>query len=206
MKLKFTLLLSGLLFTISAIAQKPSYGIKFGVNNAKWGIGEPTATFQNKFRVGLVSGVNVDLPVSGQVTLQSELLYSMFGSTFSKNSQYAKYKVNYLLLPVMAKYNLDNGLSLMAGPQFGLLTSAKSEIDGEKNDFKDAMKKTDLFFVIGADYKMHNGMVLGFRYQHGLTNTETDADVNFIKNRAFSLTATYKLKHSFSETVNSIFK
>jgi len=206
MKLKFILLLSGLLFTISAFAQKPSYGIKLGFNTAKWGIGEPTVTFKNKFRVGLVSGVNVDLPVSGQVTLQSELLYSMFGSTFSKNSEYAKYKVNYLLLPVMAKYNLENGLSLLAGPQFGLLMSAKSNIDGDQYDFKDDMKKTDMFFVIGADYKLQNGIVLGFRYQHGLTNTETDADVNFIKNRAFSMTATYKLKHSFSETLNSIFK
>ena len=206
MKKHLIALLGVIILSTPTFSQQTTYGFKFGFNAAKWGIGEPTATFENKFRIGLITGFNADIPVSGPVTVQSELVYAMFGSQFSQQDEFAKYKVNYMLLPVMAKYNLDNGMSFLAGPQLGLLVSAKSNLDGEKYDFKDDMKKTDIFFVFGAEYAMHNGIALGFRYQHGLMNTEKDAEVPFIKNRGISLTATYKLKHSFREVLKTLFK
>ena len=206
MKKHLFLLLSGLFITLSAFSQQPEYGFKFGINNAIWSIGEPNASFQNKFRMGLITGVNADIPVSGQIGVQTELLYAMFGSTFTDEGDFAKYKVNYLLVPVMGRYNFPNGFSVMAGPQFGLLLSAKSNIDGNKHDFKDDMKKTDIFFAVGGEYKLPNGLLLGLRYQHGLTNTEKDADVNYIKNRGFSLTVTYKLKQSIGATLDELFK
>jgi hypothetical protein len=205
MRSLFILLLAVLLTSVSGVAQKPTYGFKLGFNFGKWSLGEPTSQFENKFRLGIVTGFNAEIPVTEPVTIQAEILYSMFGSVFRDGDDVARYKANYMLFPVMARYNLDNGLSFMTGPQFGLLISAKSNIDGEKYNFRDDMKKGDIFLAFGAEYKLKTGIALGFRYQHGLTNTETGADVP-LRNRGISLTATYKLKSSFREMLNDVFK
>jgi hypothetical protein len=51
-------------------------------------------------------------------------------------------------------------------------------------------KKTDIFLVIGGEYTLENGLSLGLRIHHGLTNVEDGASTT-IHNRAVTIMASY---------------
>jgi hypothetical protein len=50
-----------LLIPFSTDAQKPTFGFKAGLNMGKWKLGDPTTSFENKFRVGLLTGFNANV-------------------------------------------------------------------------------------------------------------------------------------------------
>ena len=76
-----------------------------------------------------IGGV-VEIPISDSFSVQPELLYSSQGakaeSSFGGD---VDFKLSYLNLPIMAKYYVAENFSLEAGPQVGLLLSAKVESD-----------------------------------------------------------------------------
>lgn len=181
-----------------------TYGVKGGLNFSKWKVADGSDSDKSKTRSGILLGVNAEMPVADQVTIQTELLYGTFGGSFKDYFEYAHYKVNYLLVPVLGKYNFRNGISVMAGPQLGYLVSAKWDIDGEKENFRDQMKKTDVFLVVGGEYNLKNGLSFGLRIQHGLTNVENGASTD-IYNRSVALTANYRLKGTLKEIMDRIF-
>lgn len=193
-----------MMLVIHVFSQQPAFSIKAGLNPGKWELGERASQFENKFKIGLHTGVNADIPVTPRITVQSELQYAMFGSVFTSENQTARYKANYLLLPVMAKYNLDNGLSFLCGPQVGVLVSAKTVINGVRSDFRDEVNKTDVFLVLGFDYKLEGGISMGFRYQGGLRSMEDEEDT-VLKNQGFSLNLSYRLGNGFREFLDKLF-
>ena len=58
-----------------------------------------------------------EIPIANRFSFQPELLYSGQGSSVN---------LNYLNIPLMAKYNLTKEFSLEAGPQIGFLLSANT--------------------------------------------------------------------------------
>lgn len=181
-----------------------TFGVKGGLNFAKWKVVDASDSDKSDTRTGILLGINAEMPVTDMVTIQTELLYGMFGGSFNDFWDEEDYKVNYLLVPVLGKYNFSNGISVMAGPQLGYLVSAKWDIDGEKENFRDQMKKTDVFLVLGGEYNLRNGLSFGLRIQHGLTNVEDGASAE-IYNRSVALTANYRLKGTLKEIMNGIF-
>lgn len=55
-------------------------------------------------------------------------------------------KLDYINLPILAKYYIIEGLSAEAGPLFGLLMTTNAADDNR-------FKKIDVAFAIGASYK-----------------------------------------------------
>lgn len=89
-----------------------------------------------------------------------------------------KLKTNYLYVPIMAKYQVFDGLTLEAGPQFGFLLSAKAEVEAtfggetesDSEDVKEFMSTMDLGLGLGLGYRMTNGLFFQARYNIGLSN------------------------------------
>lgn len=179
-------------------AQEISYGLKAGLNysNLRFSDGDMDSFDPRlSFHVGGVA----EIAFSDKFSIQPELLYSSLGSTIdvsglalrSSDEKYV-YQFDYLTLPVMAKYYVAEGFSLEAGPQLGLLLSAKAKYDGESADMKDNFNSIDFAVGLGAGYKMENGISFGVRYALGLSNIAKDSGDEWVKNNVFQFSVGYK--------------
>lgn len=189
-------------------AQDIKFGAKAGLNLANMS-GDVE---DNSIKLGLHIGGMAEIKISETFAVQPELLYSAQGY----NHAHGNLALNYLVLPIMAKFSITENLTLEAGPQFGYLLSAKDKYDDlEDEDFpaitaknsassktqaslastvdvKDYFKSFDLGGAIGASYLLNNGMNLSVRYIMGLSNTikYDESDFKF-KNSVFQFSVGY---------------
>lgn len=187
---KFLFVLAFLACASYGLSQEATFGVRAGLNFAKWNV--DFGNDAKKARVGVLFGGNVEVPVKDNISVQADILFAMMGGKFNDAYETAVYKTSYLLLPVVGKYNFKNGISVVFGPQLGMLLSANYDIDGDEGNIKEAMKAMDLFLVLGAEYHLQQGIAVGIRFHHGIMNVENGASTN-INNRSFSLEATYML-------------
>jgi opacity protein-like surface antigen len=176
-----------------ANAQKTRFGVKGGLNISTVVGGGVDDT---KSLIGFHVGGFAEIHVVEKFFIQPELLYSTQGTKvdgpFGNDSDV---KLNYLNIPVLAKYYfIENKFSVEAGPQLGILLSAKS--DG--SDIKDFTRSTDLGFNIGAGYNFTDNLSVGLRYTIGLSPL-SDKDIDnaddyydSAKNSNLALSLAYK--------------
>ena len=138
-------------------------------------------------RIGFHLGVMIMLSLADDWALQVELIYAMLGSDYEQLGydfgEFEYYrggggditgtvKLDYLIMLIAAKYYITEGLSVEAGPQFGILLSAKDEyeFDGisEEEDVKDQAKGFDFGLSGGVGYEFDMGLYLKARYYLGL--------------------------------------
>ena len=116
------------------------------------------------------------------------------------NPSFYSFKLNYINVPVIAKYYAAKNFSLEAGPQIGFLT--KSTVNGTASgvtvdvDGKQFFKSIDFGLNIGAGYDFTKKLSASLRYNIGLSNVGSDtftADGEKITNSVFSISLGYKL-------------
>lgn len=175
-------------------SQELRLGAKAGVNFASIG-GDETDDFDGRtsFHVGAL----VEIPISQKFAVQPELLYSSQGAKEEYSSipfggfgiKYEnKLKLDYINIPIMAKYYISDGLSIEAGPQFGILISAKAEgevselqggeVESFDQDVKDSFKSLDIGFGLGAAYRLNNNIFFSARYILGINDIAEDIEYN----------------------------
>lgn len=143
-----------------------------------------------------------------QFGIQPELLYSMQGATseYSESGIDVKeeLKLDYLSLPVLAKYKFAPGWNLHLGPQIGFLLNAQSEYEvsyegeteSESEDLKDYVSSIDFGLSGGFGYELDMGVFFDARYYLGLAdinddNEEFDSDYS-VHNNVIQLSVGYK--------------
>jgi len=95
----------------------------------------------------------------------------------------------------MFQYIYDNGFRLQAGPQLGVLVSAKSKTDNVQTDVKGDYGSIDLALGVGMSYvNPATDFGVDVRYYHGLTNI-SKIDNATIKNRGFQVGVFYLINH-----------
>lgn len=167
----------------AAQSQEIRLGAKAGVNFASIG-GDETSELDG--RTSFHIGGLVEIPISEKFAIQPELLYSSLGAKVEGSETYMgetfsfeeKAKLDYITVPVMAKYYVMDGLSLEAGPQIGILVSAKNEYtykgggedESGEDDMKDSTNSLDFGLGLGAAYRLNNGVFFSARYVLGLSN------------------------------------
>lgn len=150
---------------------EPSFGLKGGLNFALIA-GDDTDDFDG--RIAFHGGAVVEFPFSDKFSFQPELLYSSQGDKGTFDGMEIKFKLDYLNLPLMAKYYVADRFSLEAGPQIGFLLSAEAEGDGVTVDIKDIFKGIDFGLGFGLGYKLENGLNFSGRFNVGLSNIVED--------------------------------
>ena len=180
-------------------AQGVNFGVKAGANNSTLneiledGIRQP-GDIENEFsknwtsRTAFHLGFVVEFMVSDKFALQSEILYSAQGSDYTgfDLAEFGRegrgtYKLDYLNLPILAKFYLAKGFSLEVGPQIGLLLSANQEyeeVDEEPRKIKEGIEEVEIGVLGGVNYKLKGGLNFGGRYIFGFTKF-TDRVLNF---------------------------
>jgi opacity protein-like surface antigen len=184
----------------AAQAQDISYGVKAGVNFANFGGDVDESSSRTGFHVGAV----VELPISETFSIQPEVVFSQqgaqvdsstetnFGGVTTRSTTENEQTLNYINVPVLAKYYVMEGLSLELGPQVGFLVSAKSKFDSTststvggtstsssasgETDNKDGFKSVDFSAVAGVGYELPMGLFFQARYQVGISSVLEDSE------------------------------
>ena len=214
--MKKTIFLLVSLFTIVSNAQDINYGAKLGLNISSFS-GDVS---DSKALIGFHLGGFAEIKINDKFSVQPELLFSTQGEKFEYSesdvdfgsySEEGKTKLNYLNVPVLAKYYVAEKFAILAGPQIGILMSAKEDIsitetfDGETDSFsesidaKDFYKSLALSFNIGASYSFTDKIFVDARYNLGLSSIAKDFTDEFgdsssfkIKNNVIQFSVGYK--------------
>ena len=176
--------------SISTIQAQVHFGVKGGVNFAN-----VTNSDGGKTRIGFNGGVQVGIPVSEQISVQPEVVYSSQGVKGDDDMQAI---LNYINVPVLLQYNNPSGFFAHTGPQLGFLTSAKLKQGSQELDVKDAFKSTDFSWAFGAGYVLPSGFGFNGRYNLGLSKIEDGQDAGSSKNSVFQLGIFYVIGNAKS--------
>jgi hypothetical protein len=149
-------------------AQEIRYAARAGLNLA-----DKTNT-SGTFKPGLNFGVSAEYPVTPVFSAEAGLYYSMQGSKFKFANTDLQH--NYLNIPILAKYYIDGGLNIFAGPQLGIKANVNKQAFASKEYEAvrvedDMVKPFDFSLVIGAGYLLENGFFVSANINAGLTNT-----------------------------------
>ncbi|SRX73875.1 porin family protein [Aequorivita antarctica] len=182
---KILLLTAVALFAFTtAQSQEFRIGAKAGLNVASLGGdsyygGLGSLGSRTSFHIGGL----VEIPLMGKFALQPELLYSSEGSDWSFGTLGDNTKLDYIRVPVLAKFYIIEGLSAEAGPVFGVLINAEGNYYNADDDFvrgdaKDIYKSFDAQFGIGASYRLNMGFFFSIRYNKGLLSVNEEYEVD----------------------------
>ncbi|MBD2768737.1 PorT family protein [Hymenobacter sp. BT664] len=181
--MKKVILSLSLLVGISASASaQASFGVKAGASLTTL-TGSGSENVANK--IGFNGGLLANVRFGDALAIQPEVLFSMKGSQFKDDSKY-KTNLSYIDIPVLLQYNAD-GLFFEAGPQLGILASAKFTNGDESEDIKKGIETIDFGYAVGLGYKLESGPMFGLRYNGGITNINKETDK--VRNSAFQLYA-----------------
>ncbi|WP_422104908.1 porin family protein [Winogradskyella sp.] len=182
------ILLVALLFvSFSLVAQQHPYGIKAGGNIANLA-GDGTDGLSSI--INFHAGFFMEIGLTKDVKVQPELLFTVYGFELNEGDD-PNVRLNYVALPVIAKYFVSKALSLDAGPQVGLLVTAKNGT-GSEADVKSDFFDRDFGINVGASYAISDKVSGSLRYYIGLTDVTTADTKN--QNRAFQLAFQFKIK------------
>jgi len=161
---KVSIFILGVFCTVfSANAQDFGFGVKGGLNIASVGGNTYSGLGGLGSKVSFHFGGVAEMPISDKLAVQPELLYSSQGTKWNFGNTGNNLKLDYLNLPILAKYYILEGLSAEAGPLVGFLISTNEEND-------DRFKKLDVAFAIGASYKLTEQFFISLRYNKGIMN------------------------------------
>lgn len=123
------------------------------------------------------AGVYANFKFSEKWGLTPEVLWSSQGSDFDN----MEFVTNYVTVPIMLRWRIIDLISLEAGPQLNILTSA--EADGQ--DVTDNLTGTTYCAAFGGLVHLPLGFNAGLRYVLGLTNLSSNSQE--FKDRTFQV-------------------
>jgi hypothetical protein len=175
------IILASLVLTIMGFTNsnaQSSNVTKFGV---KGGVNFSNLYTDNADDENVLTGFNIGLyakvPVTNSISIQPEVYYTGKGAEVVYNNAFAsgtaKFKLNYIEVPVMLVANVTKNFNVQVGPYAGYLISGKTTNESGTYNFQDNID-TDDFNKIDAGVAAGLGIDLetvsfGVRYNYGLT-------------------------------------
>ena len=157
---------------------------------------------------GYYAGITLEFPLSNLFSLQVEGIYNRRGANITSNT-YGKAKLNldYLSLPVLARFNVGKGINLHIGPQleyridkpnfyFDAGTDPVTRVKDDALDIIDGAMTVGIAYMTDAGWFFEARWVLGLTSvfeadETSLTHIGISPDYNF-KNRTLSVGVGYR--------------
>jgi hypothetical protein len=131
MKHKICTLLLCLVTGIATAQTQSTFGAKGGINIAGTTFKDPSPFSDGdaKARLAFYLGVYANRPVNDKFSIQPELLFSSQGLRLADNGNRENWRnvMNYLNIPIMAQYKINDRFYAEAGPQIGILLSSTAK-------------------------------------------------------------------------------
>mgnify|MGYP001817338365 CR=1 FL=1 len=174
-----------LFFCVTALSvtaqKKVSWGVRGGVN-----IGElkSSSLYHSNTGNGINVGVQADFHFKKKFSFQGELNYYTHNSKakvgfYGGDGLYnTEYKLSFIQLPILIKYNFLNWLSFEIGPAFNFLIDGESIIYSSYGNIIDTtgvVRDFQISGAIGTTYTFENGIFGGLRYHHSIGDVNNKA-------------------------------
>ncbi len=179
-----------LCFVATLKAQHVEFGVKGGLN---------VSTFHSSkgddvnSRASVYAGGLAHIHLSRHIAIQPELVYSSQGAKQDIGDNNYTWRLNYINVPVLFQYMVDNGLRFETGPQLGLLAGARVKSGGTLTDIKSSYTTADFSWGIGAGYLfVPTGLGIDARYNFGLNNIDNTGSADKLYNRVFQVGLFYQ--------------
>ncbi|ALJ05489.1 hypothetical protein APS56_10325 [Pseudalgibacter alginicilyticus] len=187
-KISVILLLTlGITTTVNAQVSdgsSPQIGIKGGVNFSNMYTDDVD---DNNMLTSFNAGLYTSFPLTDFIAIQPELLYSVKGSELVYDNAFAsgtaKFKLNYIEVPLLLKINLAKNINVHAGPYFAYLIDSQitnesegGSLDFEENYDNDDFNKFDTGLSAGVGFDLNN-LGIGLRYNYGLSTVGKERTV-----------------------------
>ena len=194
MNRKISLLLLATTLTTLSFAQGFHAGIKGGANVDKIA----GKSFEEEFRHGYNLGAFAEINFNKKWGIQPEVLWNQTNTRTSSDfneiyphgvSDVQNVKLNYLSIPILLTYRPIKPLSLMAGPQVGILMDQDRTL---LQNGGDAFKRGDFSMVAGAQLNIA-AFKVGARYQVGLNNINDIDNQDKWKSQGFQAYVGFRL-------------
>jgi hypothetical protein len=118
-----------------------------------------------EFSIGNKFSIQPEILYSRQKTNSTEIVY---GGPFPKK----EYTLDYIQIPVLAKFYIYKNVSLELGPSFNFLLKDKVvNISNNNQSNSDFAEKTEFSGILGISYKLNNGFFTSVRYNKGLSES-----------------------------------
>ena len=215
MKTKLLLIVS-LFFSSFAFSQEDiTFGVRAGITSS--GIRGDASNSLNQLvdlsngylmtadRTGFFAGVNADIPITENFSIEPGLYYSqkgydmkgdfgIKGIEFLGANAKASLQTQYVELPVLLKGNFG-GFQVFAGPQVSYLAQANLKTTAgilginllnKTMDASDQFNRWDAGVTGGIGYQFTNGMNIMASYDYGLMKVDANQNVNAF-NRAIKV-------------------
>lgn len=163
------------------------FGVKAGANLANI-VGDDAE--DAKMKIGFNVGALAQVPITANFVFQPEVVFSAQGAKSDDDGDDYKLNLNYINVPLLAKFISPSGFVAETGPQVGFLMSAKAKADGESIDVKESFKKTDFSWALGLGYQSPAGFGVNARYNLGLSKLDEEGDAK-IKNGVIQVGVSY---------------
>jgi hypothetical protein len=159
----------GLLNIVTAQKNSVRFGLRGGFYFSRFQFDQTTSNGKPDGDDYLYGGIQVDIPLSKNLSLVTEGLYALSSVSLYDGNLYHDY-MNHLLIPVMLKYNVGK-FGLFAGPQAELLLKAEGDyIENftiKHGDVKNSSyNKFGLSGVAGFEFVFKYRFGIDARYQH----------------------------------------
>lgn len=135
-------------------------------------------SFNDGFNFSYHAGFFAEIDFTKRLGIQPEVFWNQTSSKHATTIDAiyqtipTDFKLNYLSIPVLLRYNIGNMLTLNAGPQFSILMNKNENL---LNNGAAAFKSGDLAMVLGAQINLKPLRVYG-RYNIGLNNINDYSD------------------------------
>ncbi|WP_435132796.1 porin family protein [Formosa sp. A9] len=162
---KTTLLIITLLVTTASFAQFDLFGVRAGMNisNLDFESEVPSGnTHRNGFMIGFLAqyGITEHFSVSPEVQFSAE------------GAKDKDLRLDYINVPVLAKYSFNERLAIGVGPQMGI----------KVHEYKDGFQNLMFSGVAGIEYLFMDDFFIDVRYSYGFTNVYDDDQMYEAKN------------------------
>lgn len=184
---KIILTVLALTISVGAFAQI-NWGVKTGVNISNIRDTDYGA------KPSIYAGAFAEMQFNYFLTFQAELIYSRQGGYDKVNGTKMWARLNYLNIPVIAKFNVWKKLTLDTGPQFGFMLNSKLKTKSGGTTVKRSIHDTKTFefaWAFGATYRLTEKIDLSARYNLGLSKVVKHTD-DKPKNGVFQIGAGYR--------------
>lgn len=175
--MKKVIMMAAAVFTVATVSAQTEahFGIKGGMNASELHVTNNSGSGAIKMdtRIGYHAGVLAHIHKrASHWAIQPEVMYSLEGakSDLIGNSDKAFTNLSYINVPILVQYMFDNGFRIQAGPQLGLLVSAKSKVGSNKTDIKDFYKTMAFSIPAGVSYLTRTGLGFDARYSFGISD------------------------------------
>jgi len=173
--------------TVLGYSQETKFGVKGGLNLASLN----SVDLENneffrltlKSKTGFHAGIFVEIPITENISIQPEIMYSTQGADFTRGNASGTISYDFVNLPIVFKYYVVEDLSLEAGLQVGYALTGKYEENLSNSkfevDFIKQVNRLNLGLNFGASYNITKNLVAGLRYNVGLNNLNNDKDESY---------------------------